>query len=216
MIQEHSISVQKTAHYYTIGTPSEKVKYFWLVTHGYGQLASQIIHKFEAFDHEEHLIVAPEALSRFYWKRPQVGATWMTKHHRLDEIADYTRYLKGIYTHFIEQLSPEVKIIFFGFSQGSQTQFRWILREQPHFHHFVIWAGMPPDDLEYLPYQAYLSDKKIHYILGDQDEFMNEHSKKWLHQFVKDQGLDFRFQDFEGTHRIDRKVLMEVFEANLK
>jgi len=65
--QAHHFQVPRTAHYYTLGTPSEAIEDFWLVCHGYGQLGSEIIHKFEKFDDGKHLIVAAEGLSRFYW-----------------------------------------------------------------------------------------------------------------------------------------------------
>ena len=89
-MQSHKIKFPCTAHYYTIGTPSDKIKRVFFVLHGYGQLASQIIHKFDAVM-EDTLIVAPEGLSRFYWNESKgiVGASWMTKKDRLDEIEDY-------------------------------------------------------------------------------------------------------------------------------
>lgn len=216
MPQKHTKTVQRTAHYYTIGTPSKTVNYFWLVTHGYGQLASQIIHKFDGFDSAKHLIVAPEALNKFYWKRPQVGATWMTSAHRLDEIEDYTSYLKGIYDEFISQLNKDVKIILFGFSQGCQTQFRWILKAQPNFHHFIIWAGLMPDDIDFKPFQNYFKNKQLHWVYGDKDEFLNATLLDWQTNHAKEQGIDFQTTTFHGKHRIDRTVLHELWENKIK
>lgn len=216
MIQSHRTQVQRTAHYYTIGTPSPKVNYFWFVTHGYGQLASKIIHKFEAFDNEQHLIVAPEGLNKFYWKRPQVGATWMTSQHRLDEIADYTAYLNGLYQQYQSQLSPSTKVILLGFSQGCQTQMRWIMNTLPHFDHLVLWAGILPDDIDYTPQKEYFSTKKIHWVYGNNDEFLNEQIFQWHQDFATQQQLQLQIHSFEGKHIIDRKVLMELWKKEIQ
>ena len=49
-MQAHQIKFPRTAHYYTLGNPSKSTKKFFIVLHGYGQLASQIIHKFKDLD----------------------------------------------------------------------------------------------------------------------------------------------------------------------
>ncbi len=213
MIQEHKIHVQKTAHYYTFGTPTEKVEYFWLATHGYGELAGRTIKKFDIFDANKHFVVAPEALNKFYWKRPQPGATWMTSHQRLDEIADYTKYIKGLYDHYLAQLHPNVKIILFGFSQGSQTQMRWIMNELPHFDHLILWAGALPDDLDYTQQKEYFASKKLHWIYGDKDEFLTPEYLKMHKAFAKKNQLDLNIHEFKGTHRIEKDVLKNVFNS---
>ena len=62
----------------------------WYVLHGYGQLAAPFLEEFRAIDDGTRLIVAPEALSRFYegdaqarlHKDASVGASWMTREDR--------------------------------------------------------------------------------------------------------------------------------------
>ena len=215
-MQHHKIKIPKTAHYYTLGEPSPKVKYFWFVTHGYGQLASNFIRKFEIFKSEEHFVVAPEALNRFYWdmRKGIVGANWMTKLDRLDEIEDYSNFLTTVYNEFMAQLSPDVKIIFLGFSQGVATQMRWIQRAQPLFHHLVFWGGVLPEDIDYLrdeffgqPLSQYLSDKKIHFINGDEDEFVTPDKTEWHLDFAKTQNIDLNYIPFKGKHEILTDVL---------
>jgi hypothetical protein len=65
-MNHHQIKIEKTVHYYTHDTISPYVKYFWIVAHGYGQLASSLLRKFQHLD-EAHFVVAPESLSNFYW-----------------------------------------------------------------------------------------------------------------------------------------------------
>ncbi|MBK9635339.1 MAG: hypothetical protein IPO64_12805 [Bacteroidetes bacterium] len=56
------------------------------------------IEKFEDFDPEEHFVIAPEALSKGYIDglTGRVGASWMTKEDRTNEIQDYINYLESV------------------------------------------------------------------------------------------------------------------------
>jgi len=62
-VQEHRITVSRSARYFTLGRPDREV---WFVLHGYGQLAARFLRHFEPLDDGTRLMVAPEALSRFY------------------------------------------------------------------------------------------------------------------------------------------------------
>lgn len=214
-MKSHKILFEKTAHYFTLGEANKSTKYFWLVTHGYGQLASKFIYKFDQLNLNENFVLAPEGLSRFYWNRSApnpVGSSWMTKENRLDEIADYTRFIKKLYQEYLSKMSDDVKIIMLGFSQGCATQIRWITREFPNFNHLILWAGLLPEDLDYLPHQSYFSSKNLIWVHGDDDEFLKEKHIEWHHQFMKEQHLDFETVEFKGKHLIDRAVLQQIFE----
>ncbi len=216
-MQHHKIKVAKTAHYYTLGQPSDKVKYFWFVTHGYGQLASRVIRKFEIFDSEEHFVVAPEALNRFYWKfmTSEVGASWMTRNDRLDEIEDYTVYLTDLFNQCLIGLPKDVKIILFGFSQGCVTQVRWLLRGLPQFDHLVLWGGILPDDLDYQPFNDYLASKKIDFIAGNMDEFVTLDRYDAHVAFAAEKNIDMEATMFEGKHEILTPVLQAFFDTKI-
>jgi predicted esterase len=214
----HKFTVDKTAHVYTHGEPSEKTEYFWFVTHGYGQLASSIIRKFEGFDPTTHFVVAPEALNRFYWqfRTNVVGASWMTRQDRLDEISDYTTYLDTVFAHFRGQIPSSAKVILFGFSQGCATQMRWILRGSPHYAHLIFWGGVLPEDLDYQPFEAYFDDKKLTFVCGDNDEFINQEGIDKHIALVKERGLKMDVVGFEGKHEVLTAVLQQVFEEKIQ
>jgi predicted esterase len=218
-MEHHKLKVLKTAHYYTIGQPTEGVKYFWFVTHGYGQLASRIIRKFEIFEgNDAHFIVAPEALNRFYWKfqTNEVGASWMTKNDRLDEIEDYSNFLTTVFEQFTAQLPQDVKIILFGFSQGCATQLRWILRGCPKFDNLILWGGTLPEDLDYQPFENYFSNKKLHFIVGNTDEFINQKAIDWHLDFAKLQKLNMDYTLFEGKHEVLTDILEDLFRKEIE
>ncbi len=215
MITAHKINIQKTAHYYTLGSPGNHIKNFWIICHGYGQLASNLIKKFTEIDDGSTFVLAPEGLSRFYWEGVSgaVAASWMTREDRLDEIEDYTRYLQLLYDTFRSQLPQKITINLLGFSQGCATQCRWIMREFPEFDHLILWAGLLPEDLDYRPFQDYFNNKKTIFIYGLNDPYVTPERLQWQADFAKEQGLNMEVKTFAGKHEIDREMLKSLAAA---
>jgi hypothetical protein len=91
MLNEHHITVTKTARYYSQGVLNATTERIWIVVHGYLQRAEDFIKMFDFLDDGKTYIVAPEALNRSYLKGgyDKTGATWMTKDDRENEIKDY-------------------------------------------------------------------------------------------------------------------------------
>lgn len=216
MVNAHKLTVSKTAHFYTLGNLSGQTRRFWIVCHGYGQLAKTFIRRFEVLNTDEDFVLAPEGLSRFYWGgfTGNVVASWMTREDRLDEINDYCNYLQMLYDHYLPQMPSDVQIILLGFSQGCATQCRWIMKKLPHFHQLVLWAGLLPDDLDFTLQTDYFLSKKLYFVYGLQDEFLTEERLQWQLNFAKDQMLEFHVFPFEGGHEVDKKALQE-FAATL-
>lgn len=137
MTPPHHLSVERSARYYTRG-PSD-ARRLWFVLHGYGQLAADFLQAFAPIDDGTRLLVAPEALSRFYVEDGDgpVGASWMTRADREHELSDRSR--------------PS-EICLLGFSQGAATACRWSARGSLRPDRLVLWAGdLPPDvDLDRL------------------------------------------------------------------
>lgn len=151
-MQEHRISVARTARYFTLGTPGARLREVWLVCHGYGQLASRFLKPFAAIDDGARLIVAPEGLSRFYvdsGRHERVGATWMTREDRLAEIDDYLRYLDAVFTEVSRGLEASaIRVMVLGFSQGVATAARWVARGSAPVERLIAWAGELPPELD--------------------------------------------------------------------
>src|SRR3954468_23277358 len=100
----HTIEVLRTARYYVIGNEHGSIEELWIVLHGFGQLAGDFVEYFAGLNESRRLVVAPEALNRYYTvaadvpasERP-VGATWMTREDRDNEMRDYVRYLDRLH-----------------------------------------------------------------------------------------------------------------------
>ncbi|MEM9919349.1 MAG: phospholipase [Bacteroidota bacterium] len=212
MIQTHSTPVQRTAHYYTIGQAGPHIKKLWLVCHGYGQLASSFLQDFEKMAGPDTLVIAPEGLSRFYWGgfTGPVVSSWMTSKDRLEEIADYTRFLRRLYDEYVPLIDPAAEINFLGFSQGCATQVRWLIREHPHFHRLILWSGFIPEDIDYAPHLDYLADKRLHFVYGIHDRFLTDERLQMHRDLIRDQKLKVDHHTFEGGHRIDQDLLLEM------
>ena len=154
----HAIVVPRTARYYTLGPTHGFPRELWFVVHGFGQLAGRFIQQFAGLDDGTRLIVAPEALNRYYLdsiperrkqSAPRVGATWMTREDREAEIGDYVTYLDRVATevrHHLAGASPRIVVL--GFSQGTATVSRWLASSEMRAEQVVLWGGLVPPELE--------------------------------------------------------------------
>jgi predicted esterase len=213
-MQHHTLSINRTAHYYSFGTPGPHIRQLWIVCHGYAQLAEEFLENFRLLENDHTLIIAPEGLNHFY-KRGfdgPVGANWMTRHQRQSEIDDYSNYLQALYDAHIAQLQPEVRIVLLGFSQGTATVCRWILKKLPPFHDLLLWAGLPPEDLDYAAHKAYLADKKLYLLYGTTDPFLTPDRMNAVQEIETKNGIDFNERSFEGGHEILPDTLRELLQ----
>ena len=200
MIQTHSISTPKTARIVTHGTLTEKTKLIWIVTHGYGFLAEFFIKKFEELNPEEHYIIVPEALNRFYLKdmSGRVGASWMTTEDRESEIKDYIKYLDKVYETLI--LQTDAKIVGLGFSQGAATIARWAVKTHNRLNRIVFWGGNIPNDC--LNDIDQLNSMSPYLLVGDEDEFITKEVYEKVLKDLDNAGLTFSHIFYKGGHAI--------------
>ncbi|MFN6038394.1 MAG: hypothetical protein ACK452_07995, partial [Bacteroidota bacterium] len=96
-MREEKIKVQKTARIIICGNEIDPEN-IWIILHGYAQLATEFSEKFKDLTLQKNLLIFPEGMHRFYTKgaNGRVGASWMTKESRLDDIEDNFHYLEEI------------------------------------------------------------------------------------------------------------------------
>ena len=210
--QHHTTPIEKTAYYSTLGEANHTVKYLWIVCHGYGQLAKHIIHKFSDIHTPGHFFIAPEGLSRFYWneEKGQIGASWMTKEDRLQEISDYADYLQQLHDHYKPLCHPQVKIVGFGFSQGVATIYRWMMAKKPPVESLIMWGGMTPEDLNYRTDASYFRNIKISLVYGLLDQYLTDKRIQFQRKVEEEQALTIKHYTFEGKHEVRREVLQQL------
>ncbi|GHA72516.1 alpha/beta hydrolase [Pontibacter akesuensis] len=213
-MNEHSLTVPRTARYYTLGTPSASIKDLWIVCHGYGQLARYFLRHFSALDNGQTLVVAPEALSRFYLERfsGRIGATWMTKEDRLSEIEDQASYLNLLLREQLQQLPQDVRITVLGFSQGGATVSRWLATQNVPVHRLILWAASFPEDIDFSSGKAAFANLPVAVVYGMQDEFITPEALANKQQLMHQLGINSQVYTFEGGHSIDAATLALVNE----
>ena len=208
-MEAKSISFNFRARYYMMGTPGANITQLWFVCHGYGQLAQYFLRKFKLLEDHQHMVVAPEGLSRFYLEgfSGRVGAAWMTKEDRETDILNYCNYLDTVGKSILEQLSSPVKITLLGFSQGAATASRWITTTDIKIDRFVLWAGTLPKDLNSEAAKAKLAQAENFVVYGKDDPFLTQEILEEQTFFYKQAGISPEIITFEGGHEIKEEVL---------
>lgn len=204
-VHSNTLTVSKTARYYTLGTFSETTQEVWIVLHGYAQLASDFLIPFAALNDGSRYIIAPEGLNKFYAKGfgGKPAATWMTSEMREQEIADYVSYLDVLYqTLGLEKGSH--KIILLGFSQGVATATRWLHHTSHKIDELIIYAGEVAAELQN-PVAPILLSIPITYITGTNDRLITSEKLADVRQFMR--VLNAREIVFDGGHEVKVEVL---------
>lgn len=213
------ITVPRTARYYVLGEPSPAVRELWVVCHGYGMLAEPFLSQCASLARADRLIVAPEALSRFYaeLKVPHtansaIGASWMTREDREAEITDQIVYLDTLCQH----LRPDPKrmdaqgeplIIALGFSQGVATAARWAAAGQTRISRVIAWGAPLPTDLDLADFAKMTPQIRVDVVYGTQDRFMTEKVTQIQRDRLIAAGVSYAERTYEGGHHIDEHTL---------
>ena len=213
-MQEHSLIVPRTARYYTLGTPSPEVQDLWIVCHGYGQLARYFLRHFSVLDNGKTVVVAPEALSKFYLDgfSGRVGATWMTKEDRLSEIKDQAAYLNLLLKEQLKQLPENVRITVLGFSQGGATVSRWLATESIKVHRLILWAASFPEDIDFATGKAAFANLPVAMVYGTHDKFITPDALQRKEQLMAQLGISPHIYTFDGGHTLHPETLQLVHE----
>ena len=212
-MQEHTFAARRTARYYTLD-PADDVREVWFVLHGYGELAIHFIRHFEVIADDHRLVVAPEALSRFYLPGHQrVGASWMTRENRLTEIDDYLAYLDTVYSRLFESLDrSRVTVHVLGFSQGAATASRWTTLGHIDADRLILWAGDLAHDLDLTIHAETLRRLTLTLVIGTDDELIPPKRLAELEALLIQHSIPYRLRPFKGTHRIDAETLAMLTE----
>jgi predicted esterase len=212
-MQKHQLTIPKTARYVTIGELTDQTENVWFVIHGYGQLAEYFIKKFNILDDGKTVIIAPEALSRFYLKEfsGRVGATWMTREERDSEILDYINYLNLLYDTVLQSTDVnKLKINILGFSQGTATVARWCMNEHIKYDRLILWAGYFGNGIQDVIDPVKLTDKEVVLCYGKEDEFLVKIDIKQYENDIQKVIPHVQIHTFEGGHTIDVDLLLQI------
>lgn len=183
--------------------------------HGYSQLAADFIGYFGDLADDETLIVAPEALNRYYAvpsdsapasERP-VGATWMTREDRDSEISDYVGYLDALYDDVAAPRAANgASVGVIGFSQGCATATRWITQGRARVSRVVLWGGLLPPETDLSRGRDTFRGAELTLVIGNRDRYVNAEMFAAEEARLAAAGIPFETLRFEGGHAIKRSV----------
>ena len=211
-----TLQIEKKARYFQLGNPGNDTSIVWVVLHGYGMLSEFFIQKFIKLENKNTLILAPEALNIFYidTNYGRVGASWMTKDERQDDIKENIKYLNSLMDQIIKEIGHNrFKINVLGFSQGGATACRWLFKSGLKFENLIMWAGDIPKDTLTEENRLKWNDMNTHLVMGKKDELINEEMKAKFLKLVTDYKLDYKLTLYDGDHRIYPDVLMELIKS---
>lgn len=213
---EHHLTVPRTARYYALGRPHDRISDCWIVCHGYGQLAGAFLRRFQSLSAPHRLVLAPEGLSRFYLgdhtmpagPDTRVGASWMTRVDREWEIADYLEYLDALAEHVFRDVPRDsCRLTVLGFSQGAATAARWALRGRSPVQRLILWGGILPPDSELAALRPRLGQLAIALVAGTQDQFVTPKILLAEEKRLQQHGARYTVIRYEGGHEIDEATL---------
>jgi predicted esterase len=216
----HHLRVQRTARYYTLGGASPERRAIWFLLHGYGQLAGDFIRYFADLASDETLLVAPEAMNRFYLvstdKTPArdrpVGASWMTREDRASEIADYVEYLDALFDEVAGAGSGSPAINVIGFSQGGATATRWVTHGRSRIDRLILWGSLLPPETDLSPGHA-LRRARLTLVLGSRDHYIDDAAFAAEQARLGAAKLPHDAIRFDGGHVVSRSVFPKLSGA---
>lgn len=219
-IRTENIEVRRTALFASLGPePGASVNELWYVLHGQGMRAVSFLETARATASPSRLIVAPEALSRYYEgpisssRNTVVGASWMTRDHRETEIRDYVHYLDDLHAEMQERFggqTPPVTVL--GFSQGGATSVRWVAEGKVKPAHLVVWASSLPPDVDFAANQN-IRAPKFTYVCGTTDIYITPKLLDGQLAMLRTANLPHATESFVGGHRLDDATLQRIAGA---
>lgn len=205
-MQQHRVTTRKTGRYFVLGKPGRGVRTVIFACHGYAQLANDFLSVFGPMEGETVLVVAPEGLHRFYTRGTsgKIGASWMTKEDREDDIKDYVAFLDKVYTEVMKKIPVNAHVIALGFSQGAATVSRWMATGRSRVDEVMLWCGFFPPDVgpDAIPEHI-----KLTLVTASDDQYISPEEGKEQVEKMKELAPHLEHIHFEGKHVIDIPTL---------
>jgi predicted esterase len=218
MIEGH-LTVRRTARYFALWEPGPAPWDLWIVLHGYRQSAARFLKRFADGAGPGIRVVAPEGLSRFYVDEDggvhgpehRVGASWMTREDRENEIRDYVGYLDDL----VEALGngpdgvPD-RLFVLGFSQGCHTAARWITMGRARPDSLVLWGGNLPLDFDVEKGPGILRMLGVTLVAGRADRLVPRAALERERDRLEEWRVPVRLMEHGGGHEIESAMFRHI------
>lgn len=209
----HHLETARTGRYHTLGDAA-RASEVWFLLHGYGQSAADLLASCAALSSPQRLLVAPEALSRFYLRggTGPVGASWMTREEREHEIHDTLGWLDRVAAAVDGAGQARLRCAM-GFSQGAAAACRWAALGRARIDRLVLWGGGIPPDLDFSIAGERLGTVRVHLVSGLRDEVWGERRLADDSRRLAEHGIAHDSLPFDGGHEVQGLVLRRLADA---
>jgi predicted esterase len=210
---EKQVTFSSQASYATLGTLSADTQTIWIVCHGYGQLSRNFIRRFDVLDLQTNYVIAPQGLSKFYLgnKYEEVGASWLTKESREQDLHNQLAYIKAVFEQEIPTAQQNnYRYCLLGFSQGVATICRWAVAQQLSFDKLILWAGRVPAEIQTPQLSFIPNHAQIFSVIGNQDALITPEIQEQEQQRLQTLFVNPIKISFEGGHEIKREVIQQI------
>lgn len=189
--------------------PREGMPYLWYF-HGYGQAPAWSSRKLQPFVEAGWGLIAPEGFNRFYLEghSGRVGASWMTREARLDDIADQQSFFNALW----QQYGPGNRHVAFAFSQGAPAFWRWYAAYLPQFEGAVHYASDPPPELTADAF-ALATMKRAIGVFPQEDAFISAEKAQAIVAQLRTWPFSWDFIFPKGPHRLDDEVVKNLLHT---
>lgn len=211
------LDVTRSARYFTLGPPAESAAEVWIGLHGYAQLASRFLRWLSPLDDGRTLIVAPEALSRFYLETGMdgrhgkaIGATWLTREDREADLRDHLGYLDRLHDELLQKVAARPRLMLLGFSQGAALATRWVAGGRVRPDLLMLWGAGPPADVPPARLAERLAGCPLHLVAGDRDAYVPTESIEGTGKALTQAGINVTVTRFHGGHQVPRGALLSL------
>ena len=138
-----------------------------------------------------------------------VGATWMTREDRLNEIRDYVEYLNQLVGE-IEREIGKVPLTVVGFSQGVATAARWAIGGSKAPSRLILWGDFSPPDIDLKLARQRLESMELIMVRGTEDRALSPMLRQQEEERLRQGGIDYRIISYSGGHDIDEQTLLTL------
>jgi predicted esterase len=215
-VETRRLTVTRTARYHVAGELGGARPAVWFALHGYGQLAADVARALEPALPRGALLVVPEGLAPFSLRGTggRVGASWMTREEREDEIADQIGYLDRLHAALRDEPGVrDASTCVFGFSQGAAAAARWAVLGERRPARLVLWAGGFPPDLGRARARAALAGVRVDLVVGDGDPYLGSEAVLEEEARLRDVGVEPARVAFHGGHELEPAALERVLAS---
>ena len=154
-----TFTTSRTARYLTLGEAGPATAQVWVCLHGHGQSLTELAAYLQHFAAPEHLLLLPEALSRYEQPQdanadgiidaaPRTDAAWFAAETLLPDLTDLTAYLDALTAQVLAACPPDTPVTVLGYGHGAAAACRWLASNGRPYDRLVLVAPVFPPEID--------------------------------------------------------------------